>query len=178
MRWRFGLIILLVLLLWVCTMGSSFADGGGGNKPFSLSTSNPTDGQKRVSIDRDINLTFSKNVVNILVKENNGKCFKLMDEDGHAVPIEVIMADDQIEREKRNDIILSTKEALGYGKKYTVVVSKDLMSKSGVTLESDIEISFTTISKNGGMSKLIWILGTLVIIALVAAYFTVRKKSK
>lgn len=178
MKSRFWLVVLLSLLLCICTIGSSFADGGGGsNNPFSLSTSDPADGQKKVSIDSDINLTFSKNVVNILVIENNEKCFKLIDQDGQAVQIEVIMADDQIEREKRHEIILAPKESLDYGETYTVVISKDLMSKSGVLLEDEVEISFTTISENGGASQVIWISGIVVII-LVAALFMVRKRSK
>lgn len=177
MKFKFKLVVLLSLLLCISTMITVFADGGS-NKPFSLKTSNPEDGQKKVPIQSDINLTFSKNVVNILVKENNEKCFKLLDQEGQVVPIEIVMADDQIEREKRNDIILVPKEALDHGKSYTIVISKDLMSKSGVTLEDEVTISFTTIPENGGSSLTIWILATIIVLVLVAAFFITRKRSR
>lgn len=179
MKSKFWLVVLLSLLLCICTMSTVLADGGGGsNNPFSLKTSIPEDGQKKVSIDSDIILTFSKNVVNILVKENNEKCLKLLDEDGQAIPIEIVMADDQVEREKRNDIILAPKESLGHGKTYKVVIAKDLMSKSGVTLEDEVTISFKTISENGGASSTIWILTTIVVIVLAGAFFITKRRSR
>lgn len=179
MKFKTGVVVLLSLLLCICTMSTMFAHGGGGsNNPFSLKTSNPKDGQKKVSIDSDIILNFSKNVVNIIIKDNNEKCFKMLDEDGQAIPIEIIMADDQIDREKRNDIILAPKEPLGHGKTYTVIVAKDLMSKSGVTLENEVTISFTTISENSGVSPAIWILATILVIILIGAFFITKRSSR
>lgn len=179
MKLKMKLMAILSLLLCLSMVSTVFADGGGGsNNPFSLKTSNPADGQKKVDVASDINLTFSKNVVNILVKDENKKCFKLLNQEGQAVPIEIIMADDQIEREKRNDIILVPKEILDYEKSYTLVISKDLMSKSGVTLEDEVTISFTTISENAGASLRIWILSTIGVLVLVAIFFITRKRSR
>jgi len=82
---------------------------------------------------------------NILVKDNNYNCFRLLNEEGQDVSIDVLMADDQIERDKRREIVLVPKEKLKYGKKYIVIISKDLMSKSGALLEKNIEIFFTKV---------------------------------
>ena len=52
-----------------------------------------------------IEFIFSKNVVNMVVLENNKQCFKVIDkDDGDELPLEIQMADDQVEKKKRNSI--------------------------------------------------------------------------
>ena len=53
----------------------------------------------KTSTLREIKLSFNKNVVHMTVCDDNKQCFALYAEDGTAVPLEVIMADDQMEPE-------------------------------------------------------------------------------
>ena len=119
--------------------------GGGKGEPLGLVSSDPYDGQKDVPADALITMTFTKNVVNMTVSENNLKCFSLYTADGSMVPIDVIMADDQIEPEKKNDVSLKPLQDLKYNTAYTVKVSSALKSKSGVTLAGDLTFAFTTV---------------------------------
>lgn len=135
---------MILLLICACSI-SAWADGGGEKKnPLTLESSNPLDGQKDVVLQPEIKLVFSKNVVNMKVKDNNEKCFKLLEKDGNEVPVEVKMADDQIEREKRNDIFLVPLEKLQPDTTYLVKISSDVSSKSGVTLGKEMTITFST----------------------------------
>lgn len=77
-------VFTVVMLLIITTASLVFAEGskGGGegkDEPLSLVSSNPADGQKDVPVDTQIKLVFSKNVVNMSVKDNNQKCFSLME---------------------------------------------------------------------------------------------------
>lgn len=120
--------------------------GGGQDAILTLEQATVKDGDKDVELDRRIVFTFNKNVVNISVKENNEKCFSVVDEKGEPVSFSIIMADDQLEREKRNDIEIEIADGLKEGKQYNVGISKNLTSKSGDVLDKDYEYSFSTIN--------------------------------
>jgi len=77
------------------------------------------------------------------VRENNKKCFSLWS-NNQQIPIEVIMADDQIEFEKRNDVILKPLQTLKAATSYRVEVAPRLESKSGAVLGHKVTVSFTT----------------------------------
>jgi LPXTG-motif cell wall-anchored protein len=89
-------------------------------------------------------MTFNKNVVNMTVSGNNLECFSLYAADGSTVPVEVIMADDQIEPEKKNDITLKPLQGLKHDTAYSVKVSSALKAKSGATMAGDLTITFIT----------------------------------
>lgn len=111
---------------------------------LDLVESNPQDGSKAFAVDSQIYLLFDKNVVNFQIKDNNLQCFTLFDPQNQSVPIEVILADDQIEPEKRNEIIIKPKTALKGNTAYRLEISPELQAKNGQTLEKKIVISFTT----------------------------------
>jgi hypothetical protein len=148
-RLNWSIIFLFVIFMVLAVMPAIAADGdgtgGGKGEPLSLVSSSPYDGQKDVPINVLITMTYSKNVVNMTVSENNLKCFSLYAADGSMVPTDVIMADDQIEPEKKNDVSLKPLQDLKHNTAYTVKVSSDLKSKSGVTLADDLTITFTTV---------------------------------
>lgn len=124
--------------------GNGDGTGGGKSEPLRLVSSVPADGAKNVPVPSRILLTFSKNVVNMTVNENNKTCFSLQSEAGKEIPVTVFMADDQIEPEKRNDVILYPSGALQSGTPYMVKVSQMLRSKSGVNLQQPVTVRFTT----------------------------------
>lgn len=142
--------ILFVLSAWLAFL-PSFAEngdgtGGGKNEPLALLSSSPANGQTDVTLNAQIVMGFSKNVINMTVRDNNMKCFALYNEKGEAVPIKVLMADDQIEPEKKREVIIAPEENLKEGTRYQVKISASLQSKSGVTLKNDVFINFTTVA--------------------------------
>ena len=146
--------LLLALLLLPATI--SMASGGGGGtgggtggnsaEPLTLVSSTVTDGQTDVGLTPEITMVFSKNVTDLSVKEANLTCFSLKKTDGGEVGFEVIMADSQVEPEKKNDVVVRPSAELEAGTAYIVTVSKALTSKSGASLADDVTISFTTAS--------------------------------
>lgn len=179
LKFKIKATISLVLLMVLITSIGVFADGNGGggsNNPFSLDTSMPAHQEKNVPVDSEIKLVFTKNVVNILVQENNMTCFKLQDENGQDVPVDIIMADDQIERDKKRDIILEPKSLLNEGAEYTIVIDSSLQSKSGQALEEDVILTFNTVSVNESFlsQQWIWVIGATMIV--VIAFVAFRRK--
>lgn len=101
---------------------------------------------KKMYLTGDIQLHFNKNVIYLLIRESNKKCFSLSAKDGTKVPIEVIMADDQTPEgfEKRRDISVRPLEKLEPGTAYVLKVSPDLQAKNGMSLGSEAEVNFVT----------------------------------
>lgn len=151
-RGRFiGILLAVVFCLAIMAApalsGQGDGSGGGQNNPLTLVSSAPSAGQEDVELPVLIKLSFSKNVINMTVSDNNRKCFSLYSADGVLVPIEVIMADDQIEPEKKRDIAVKPLQDLKPGTSYTLKVSQELRSKSGVCLEKPVSITFVTKGK-------------------------------
>lgn len=146
------MVIMLVVLGCLLISGPVFAEGtgdgsgGGKNIPLGLVSSEPADGQKDVALTGDIQLHFNKNVIYLLIRDANKKCFSLSTKDGIKVPIEVIMADDQTPEgfEKRRDVSVRPLEKLEPGTAYVVKVSPDLQAKNGTSLGSEAEVNFVT----------------------------------
>ena len=142
---RILLFILVLSSLFIGQMASAEGGTGGGkNEPLALKSSSISNGATGVSLKPEIVLTFSKNIVNMKVVENNKNCFSLQTEDGVKVPINLFLADDQIEFEKRNDAIITPVNNLTQGTTYFIVINGALTSKSGVTIGKETRISFTT----------------------------------
>lgn len=138
-------LLLMILLLAVPALaeGSGDGSGGGSDDPLALSSSSLADGAKDVACDAAITLTFNKNVVNLAVKDSNLKCFSLSDAKG-AVPVSVLMGDDQVDPNVKRIVTVRPKSALTPGTPYTLTISGSLTAKSGAALGSDIRLTFTT----------------------------------
>ena len=139
-----NLIIVVILVAVLATWTVSVVAQESGKNPlvlegFLLTDELNEEGQRAVVIE----FTFSKNVVNMVVSENNSKCFKVIDKkDGNEVSLEVEMADDQIEREKRNNINLIIKDSIESLKTYQIIISPELESKSGEKLGEELVLEF------------------------------------
>lgn len=145
-RWILGLLLAALLLVPVLPSWAGEGDGSGGGQgqPLELVSSSPADGQSDVVLSAEIKLTFNKNVVYMTVRDRNSKCLALYSQDGIEVPVDVVMADDQVESEKKRDIIIKPRQELQAGTKYTVKVAPQLEAKSGASLGKEVKISFTT----------------------------------
>lgn len=141
-------MVLLALMSMPVLAGNGDGTGGGQGEPLRLDSSSPYNGQSGVPTDVLITMTFNKNVINMTVSDNNRNCFSLYAADGSKVPVEVIMADDQVEPEKKRIVSLKPLQDLKPGTAYTVKVSSSLESKSGNTLGSDLAITFITAQDN------------------------------
>ena len=140
-----ALVVLFCLFLTLPVLaegGSGDGSGGGHNTPLGLASSNPADGASNVAVNTQIKLTFNKNVINMSVKDNNVKCFALYN-NGLQVPINVIMADDQIQPEYKREVTIAP-QSLQPGSSYTLKISPELQAKSGAVLGQEIKVSFTT----------------------------------
>lgn len=159
MRRRAGFIFIIVLFMLAAGTGLALAgdgsgDGSGGNQknPLVIESSFPADGATNVADLEFIKVVFSKNIAYMTIRDNNIKCVSLWSE-GENIPCEIIIADDQIAREKRNDIIIKPLQALQQGSNYRVEFAPELKSKSGVTLGSKKTISFTTAGSKGTLAS-------------------------
>jgi hypothetical protein len=144
------IFIVTVLLMILLTTGTAWAEGGNGDgsgggsdKPLLLDYSSLPNGSTDVATDVSITLTFTKNVVNMAVRDNNSGCFSLTSADGASIPVSVIMGDDQVDPDIKRII---TVEAYGLAPAmtYTLTISGALTSKSGVSLGDPVYLSFTT----------------------------------
>ncbi|MGB7446599.1 MAG: Ig-like domain-containing protein [Dethiobacteria bacterium] len=155
-------------------------DGSGAGKPLEIVSSSISDGETDVPLDREIKFVFSKNIANITVAENNRQCFTMTDSSGNTVPIEVIIFDDQLEREKRNDIVVKP-ESLREGEQYTIAISPNLQAKSGDKLEKEVKYTFSTVgfdSEAGGESSSPWIYIAVAIVVIAVLAFLLLKRRK
>lgn len=139
----------LFIMLTVCLVFSALAEGGtgdgGSSEPLVLESSSVPDGSTGVALDVKMTLTFSKNVVNMAVRDNNLTCFSLADSKGGAVGISVIMGDDQVDPTIKNNVEIKPKATLLPDTRYTLTISGNLTSKSGVTMGQTVALTFTTV---------------------------------
>ncbi|WP_251554077.1 Ig-like domain-containing protein [Neobacillus muris] len=145
---KVGILAFFLVLSSFMMSQKAFAegDGTGGGKAegLMLVSSSINDGAVGVPVKPEIKLTFSKNIVNMTVNENNKKCFSIQNSAGGIVPINVIFADDQIDFAGRNDAIITPKANLSQAETYHLIISENLKSKSGVATGKEIRITFTT----------------------------------
>jgi len=191
-RWLLSVALALlgVLILGVAVASAAEGSGSGESSAFALVSSSIPDGAHDVLPDSQIQLKFSKNVTNITVKENNQSCFSMVDNLGNNIALNVIMADDQLERDKRNDIVIAPVNPLSESRLYTLTISENLTCKNGQTLEKPQTITFSTIGYESNQAttlpgtsqtessianKYLWPVTGLVVV-LVLGWFLLKRK--
>lgn len=141
------LTALMILLSGVTTAfagtGNGDGTGGGKDKPLELASSSIANGAKDVSQNPEIVLTFTKNVVHFTVRDNNQKCFSMTDSSGKAVPINVLMGDDQVDPSIKRIVTIKPQSSLTPGETYLLKIGGGITSKSGVSIGKDSYIAFT-----------------------------------
>lgn len=120
--------------------GNGDGTGGGKDEALYVESASIEDGGILAS-DESITLVFSKNVVNSDVAENNMALFQVLDSNQTEVAIEVGMADDQVEPDKKNDVVIQFPQGLSDGT-YTLTAQKGITSKSGDVMEKDYTLTF------------------------------------
>lgn len=142
------MITLIILSSTLCSFaqgdGQGDGSGGGQGNPVEVRSTSVSNGQSNVNLNPTIVINFSKNVINASVRSNNKSCFSMKDENGNSISLNIYMADDQVEPDKKRQIIVSPNNTLKEGTKYTLYISKQIKSKSGDNLASSKSISFKT----------------------------------
>ena len=121
--------------------GSGDGTGGGKTEALTVESTSVEDGAVLAPEDA-ITLVFTKNVVNSSVKETNLPLFTVTDDSGAAVEITVTMADDQIEPDKKNDVVIAPADTWADGA-YTLTAQAGITSKSGDVMEQDYTLTFS-----------------------------------
>lgn len=142
-----SLLILFIFISVVPTYGETAEtqEQDGKSIAFQLVESTPTNLSKDVKLNTEIKLLFNKNVVNMTVKENNSKCIKLLDANNNVVAAELILLDDQIEPDRKREIIIKPINLLNENTTYKIEISSNLQAKNGSLLGNTVEIIFSTL---------------------------------
>ncbi len=130
--------------------GSGGGTGGGSAAPLVVESASIEDGAQ-VKADDSITLVFSKNVCEAGVRDANMALASVKDAQGVDVPVTVVLADDQVEPDKKNDMVIKFNEPLKEGA-YTLTAKAGITSKSGDTLAEDYLLHFTVASQEQSAS--------------------------
>ena len=140
------LLALAIILSGTHLVQAADGDGSGGGQgqPLEIVDVIPADGSDGVDINLEqLTVTFSKNIAYMTVRENNRGCFSLW-AGQEPVPVDIFIADDQIERDKRHEVVIKPQQRLQPGTTYHLRIAPQMESKSGVTLGREIILTFTT----------------------------------
>ena len=135
-------ISLIAILMSIMIMAASvfcFAEGG-----FELVSSYPEDGQSNTSMENlGVKLTFSNAMDSKEAIAANYDKFAIYDEDGNAIPIQVLFSD----KETGLTLVLADTDQGFVAKnnsEYKLVISGDLIDNEGNTLGADKTVTFKT----------------------------------
>lgn len=121
--------------------GKGDGSGGGNGEALTVESASIEDGAS-LDAEDSITLVFSKNICHASVREKNMSLAVLKDAAGNEIEIEVLLCDDQIEPEKKNDMIINPVAALAAGD-YVLTIKAGVTSKSEVVMDKDYVLKFT-----------------------------------
>jgi hypothetical protein len=168
--------VLILVTVLVLVMGASAALAG--DDAVTLDTSSVKDGQTDVPVDVVVELEFTNNVVNKSVADENAACITLTSQ-GEEVSIDIGMADDQVEPNKKRTIIVTPVEKLAEGTLYELKISGELSAKNGNKIGEDIIISFITAGEAANSGFAYWWIIVVAAITVIAVltFFLLKKKN-
>ena len=162
--------------------GDGSGGGNGQNAPLVLEECSIEDGQKDVPTDCKIMLSFSKNVAELSVREQNEKAISLKSSNGENATYELIFPE---EFDSRRNIEISA--TLEPQTSYVLSIDQTLVAKNGVnTLDKVYEINFTTEdapaniqeAEAGSNTAVIAIIAVVVVVGIVVVIALSKKKKQ
>lgn len=136
---RVSLIAILTAVMIMAASAMCFADDG-----LKLVSSYPEDGQKNTSMENlGVKLTFNHPINSAEAKKADLDKFAIYDEDGKAVPVEILFSD-------KNDGLVLVLADIDKGftaknnSEYKLVISSGVVDNDGNELEKEQTISFKT----------------------------------
>lgn len=158
--WITALILVLVFFVYIPTAlaqgEQSNSPGEPGKKPLKFvgvtlkDSGAKLDGASNIPTSPEFKLEFDKNVVNMLVWENNRKCFSLSTKDGEDIPVNVTKIDDTVSSSDRHYIFIKPVNPLEPNTAYVLKVAPELLAKNqnstlgGTTDGKGVAIYFRT----------------------------------
>lgn len=141
---KFGVSICLVLMILFGGCVMTFA----ADDSLEIVNTYPVDGQKNTTVENlSVKLDFNQNVSEKANREANSKAFTIKDKKGKKVPIRVMYNP----KDAKQVMVIADnhdgKNKIKEDTKYTLHVSKNLISDAGATLGHDVEIKFTTMNQ-------------------------------
>lgn len=138
----------------VCAVGPG-VPGSSGVKPLSyvsctLEDGSKVDGGEISALQPKFALQFDKNIVNMLIWEENRKSVSMCTDDNVNIPINVTKMDDTVDFDNRQKIFVQPISPLKPGKTYHIKVGPNFLAKnlqsslSGTTGGKGIDVSFKT----------------------------------
>ena len=141
---KFGVSICLVLMILFSGCIMAFA----ADDSLEIVNTYPVDGQKNTTVENlCVKLDFNQSVSMKSNRDANSKAFTIKGDDGKKVPIRVMY---NPKDEKQVMVIADNhdgKSKIKQDSKYTLYVSKNLVSDTGARLGHDVEIKFTTMNQ-------------------------------
>ena len=162
---KISLIAVLMSIMIMAASAFCFAEGG-----FELVSSYPENGQTNTSMENlGVKLTFSNAMDSAEATAANADKFAIYDEDGTAIPIQVLFSD----KEQGLVLVLADTDA-GFTAKnnseYKLVISADLVDNEGNTLGADQTVSFKTynqkVNNMVNMGMMIVMFGGIMVLSL------------
>jgi hypothetical protein len=151
---------LFIIIFLFNTVVCVYAEGEGvpgssGTKPLSFVSCTLEDGSSinaegGITTEPIFKIQFDKNIVNMLVWENNSKCFSLSTDNNSNVPVVVSKIDDTVDFDNRQIVYMHPSSSLQPGKTYYIKVAPNLIAKNGdsslagTTNGKGLTISFKT----------------------------------
>ena len=120
--------------------GSGGGNGGGASAPLVVESAS-IEGGELIEADGTITLAFSKNVCAASVRDANMELVSVVDAQGADVPVVVTLADDQVEPDKKREMVIGFEQPLGEGT-YVLTAKAGITAKSGDALAEDYVLEF------------------------------------
>lgn len=130
--------------------GSGGGTGGGSAEPLVVESASIEDGAQ-INAGDSITLVFSKNVCEASVRDANMTFVAVKDAQEADVPATVVLADDQVEPDKKNDMVITFDQPLQAGD-YTLIAQAGITSKSGDSLAEDYVLHFSVVAQEQSAS--------------------------
>ena len=160
-----SLIAILTSIMIMAASAFCFAEGG-----FELTSSFPEDGQTNTSMENlGVKLIFSKPLNSEEAKKANADKLAIYDEDGKAIPVQILFSDDE------NGLALVLADIdQGFVAKnnseYKLVISGDLVDNDGNVLGADKTVTFRTynqrVNNMVNMAMMIIMFGGIMVLSL------------
>jgi hypothetical protein len=166
-------MVFTVLLTLFLATAPCFAEG------LKLVNNYPEEGSKASPpTNLGIKLFFDNNVTALALRERNEACFKLWDDEGKSVPLEILYT------ETDPNYILAiaepedTKLGLGSDREYRFEIAQELEALDGSTLDAPEFITFRTRNTDRDMGVNMALMGVMVVGMLAFSMISMRRQVK
>ncbi|MDR1245848.1 MAG: hypothetical protein LBK57_02330 [Clostridiales Family XIII bacterium] len=168
-----GGIIFAIILAFFMSTAPSFAEG------LNLVNNYPEEGSNASPpANLGIKLFFDNNVSSRELREQNESCFKLIDDEGKAVPLKVLYTD----ADPNYILVIAEPEdeklGLGSDREYRFEIAQELQALDGSTLDAPESITFRTRNSSMDMTINMVIMGVMVAGMLVFSTISMRRQMK